>query len=357
MRQRTFATRPLAIGASLLVILGVIALLGWQTWGTLRFRAAEEALANRDFPRARVLVGQALRVWPNDSETLLLAAQAARRDGALDEAARILKTAERSHAVPDAVALERDLLRLQSGALEDADRFLEVCVAHPMAAQTPQILEAVIIGSLQRLELARAGRCLQLWEGACAREPDRVQGWIWRGELALRTGDVDTAARHYRQVVKANPANDKTRLRLAELLTKYAPREALEQLDQLRETPFKTREVLLHRARCYRSLGEHEQADQLLGEILAQSPADYEAILERGQIALELRQFDAAERWFRAAADIHPDRRDTNQALARCLQLTGKEEEAQRYRDKVTKIDALLDERVRQLQQKGRIEE
>ena len=30
MRQRTFATRPLAIGASLLVILGVIALLGWH---------------------------------------------------------------------------------------------------------------------------------------------------------------------------------------------------------------------------------------------------------------------------------------------------------------------------------------
>lgn len=73
-----------------------------------------------------------------------------------------------------------------------------------MAAQTPQYSEAVIIAVCS---VSTHGRDAASSCGKCVcREPDRVQGWIWRGELALRTGDVDTAARHYRQVVKANPA-------------------------------------------------------------------------------------------------------------------------------------------------------
>jgi tetratricopeptide (TPR) repeat protein len=345
--------RHLSIALLLLAIGGLLVHLARQAWAKSRFSAAEAALLDRDFPRARQLLDECLRVWPGDDQVLLLAAQAARRDGAPSDAERLLQAALRARAVPDAVELERLLLQLQSGDTRHLDHFLEVCQAHPAAAESRLILEAAIIGSLQRIDVALARKCLELWEKHCVRDPDRVQGWIWAGEIAIRTGDVDTAAGHFRQVVEAQPEHDKARLRLAELLSRSAPREALDHLDRLRSVSPDDRDVRLQRARCFRSLGEHEQAGELLTAVLSTAPGDYEILLELGEISLELRRLDAAEQWLRAAIEIQPNRRDPNLALARCLQLAGKQDEAQQYRDRVAEIDAMLEERLRLLREKG----
>jgi len=355
VRKRGTTARKWLIPALLLVIGGVALYLGWQAWASFRFHAAEQALARRDFAEARRLLNAHVQGRSPSGETLLLAAQAARRDGALDETPQILDAALRANAVPEAVAFERELLRLQSGQTDDAERFLEVCTAHPTAEQSPLILEALIVGSLKRLDLVLAKRCLDLWQKTRDNQPDRIQGWIWRGEVALRQGDRDTAEREYRQAVAADPRNEQARLRLAELLSRFAPREALDQLDALPQQRWDDRDVRFQRARSYRALGEYETADELLTKIIAESPDDYGAILERGHLAMELRQFEPAERWYRAALKIQPELREPNEALARCLQLLGKTDESQRYRDKVARIDALLDERMKQLKAKGRL--
>jgi tetratricopeptide (TPR) repeat protein len=354
--KHAVSPRNLLIAALLLVIAGIVAHLGRLAWGAYQYRAAEAALARRDFPRARQLIDPCLRLWPKDGQTLLLAAQTARRDGALDEATRWLDAAEQAGALAVTVAFERSLLRLQTGDSQGADHFLQVCVEHPAAEESPLILEAVIIGSLQRVDLARARTGLDLWDQQKIDGPARIQSWIWRGELAIRTGDVDTAANFFRQAVESDPGNDQARLRLAELLARFAPHEALTHLDHLRDKPPDDRDVLFQRARCHRSLGEHEQAGALLHRILRASPRDYEALLELGQIAMELRQFEAAERRFRAALAMHPERRDPNLGLAQCLQLAGKSDEAQRYREIVARIDEILNERLRLLREKGSFE-
>lgn len=357
MRKRVIASRSTTLAALALVNLVLLGYFAWMGWGIIEFRAAQNALSHREFPTARKHLSNSLRVWPRDPETLLFAAQAARQDGAMEEASQLLNTAERADAVPEAIALERDLIRLQLGDPSDVDRFITVCEEYPAASQTRLILEAVIIGSISRVDLATARRTIDLWEPGCVSEQDRIQSWIWRGELAIRTGDVDTAASRYRQVVEADPTKDMARLRLAELLSNIAPRDALAHLELLIRKQPNDSPLLFQKAICYRSLGEQEQADQLLAEVLSRNPADFRAILERGQIAMELRQFEAAERWFRKATEIHPERRDPNMSLARCLRLAGKESEAKLYFEKVAKIDADLEQRIKRLREKGTLQE
>ena len=345
------------IAALLVIVFGVLLHLGWSAWNAFGIRAAEKALSRRDFAEARQRLANQLRTYPTESRVIMLAAQAARRHGEVEEATRLLDDAQQANADLDEVELERALIRLQTGDMESASHFLDACEAHPDAAPTPLILETLIIGSLKRLELSLAERSLELWEAICESAPDRIQGWIWRGDLSIRLGDVETALQRYREVLDAVPENDSVRRRLAELTVSYAPRESLVHLDVLQATLPHDDGLFLLRAKCHRTLGEVERADELLAEILVNSGSNYDAMLERGLIAMDLRRFDAAEDWIRAAMEIHPDRRTPNLALARCLQLSGKVDEAQRYREAVDRIDAVLDEQMERLRKKGTVEE
>ncbi len=80
-------------------------------------RAAEQALAQGELAQARAHLALCLEVWPNSGEVHFLAARAARRDGAYDEALRHLDAGRRLGWSPDALALEHVLLRAQRGDL------------------------------------------------------------------------------------------------------------------------------------------------------------------------------------------------------------------------------------------------
>src|SRR5689334_23289329 len=60
--------------------------LGVFLWGRHHYRAAEEALDRRDFEAASAHLEKCLDVSPKDTDSRLLAAQAARRQGKFDEA-------------------------------------------------------------------------------------------------------------------------------------------------------------------------------------------------------------------------------------------------------------------------------
>ena len=82
---------------------------------------------------------------------------------------------------------------------------------------------------------------------------------------------------------------------------------------------------------------------------------DYETLVERGQVLLELRRFDAAESTLQAAVDLYPQRREGLQTFARCLQLMGKTEAAKRTSERVELLDRLRDDQIRQLQERGKV--
>jgi tetratricopeptide (TPR) repeat protein len=290
---------------------------------------------------------QSLRVWPGSPEILILSAQAARRGGNLDDARRFIAAAKSAGAAEEAVEFERELILLQTGEHPRPDYYLQVCERHPAAPESRLIAEALILGGLAKLDLATAHQGLELWQSQLQEAiplsaADRVQGMIWRGEVALRTGDVDTAIARLQEAVQADPEHDQARLRLAELLVRPAPREALAQLEFLSAKRFDERRVSLTQVRALRALGEHEQAVAKIDSLALQFADDQEILLERGLVALDLLAADEALPWLRKAERLSPERRDVNLALARALTLAGQHDEAARYREKVASLDADL---------------
>jgi tetratricopeptide (TPR) repeat protein len=326
---------------------------GWFAWGLFHANAAQTALAQRDFPQARQHLACCRRAWPSDSETLLLASQAARRDGDLDGASRLLTACREANGLPEAIALERKLLRLQSGDLTDADDFLRFCGNSPDRPEAALFLEALIVGCLEAMDLRRARRGVDLWLANHPGKHDQLQGLLWRGDIAIRSGDAENAQADYRRAVEIDPAHEGARLRLAEVLTRYSPREALDHLEQLRQRRPGDRGVQLNLARCRRALGDHQEARELLDQLLAEVQNDRAVLLERGLVELDLQDTPAAQRWLRRAEKLNPDRRDVNLALARCLRLAGKQAEAQRYQDRVAQIDAEMQRRIDRLFPQG----
>lgn len=331
-------------------LLGFLALLlglavylgGWEWWGQYHWRAAERALASRNFAEAREHLAACRRAWPTDLETLLLSAQVVRRAGDIPEAERLLRTGREAGIMPEAIATERKLLGIQCGNMEDA----ETCLSYSSTAKRPAdaelVLEALIVGGIRSMDLPHAQRALDLWQQQRTSHADQVQGKIWAGDIAIRKGDVGPAIAAYQEAVAEDPRQEAARQRLAEILSRYDPPAARPHLEHLLRMRPKDPALRLYLARCQRGLGEHEQARKLLDDLLAENAPSMDVLLERGQLDLDMGNAVAAEPRLRRAVALEPNRRDPNLALARCLRLAGKDDEAREFEARVTQIDAIL---------------
>ncbi len=286
---------------------------------------------------ARRLFDRSLRIRPDDGGTLLLAARAAERDHDAAAANRFLERA--AQTLPDDVALERTLFRMRQGDLGDADGMLDGIETQLDNPQSPIVLDAIIEGALQVSQASIAERGLALWDKALSEDWAQAQSLAWKGELAFRQGMPDVALQRLRTAVEAAPANDQTRLRLAEVLLQYGPAEAKTQLEYLQSKSPGQRDILIRLASCHRELGEYDKATAILDDLLQKSDRDLAAMIERGRVALDLQDLHEAERWFRRAEALSPDNREVILGLARCFQLAGKPNDAQTYRDKLAQLE------------------
>jgi tetratricopeptide (TPR) repeat protein len=305
--------------------------IGWHVWGMAEWRAAKQALAQRDFTQARAHLAACLRIWPEDGDTLLLAAQAARRAGALAEARPLLNQYQRLHGLSKAHGTEWQLLQLQSGDVSEAGDYLAYCTAYPEAPETPLVLEALIKGALLASDGADAMTAVNLWLTRAEAPADRVQGLVWRGDVWMQLGYTGNSLRDYREALSLNPEDYDARVRLAACLAGFAPEDALEHLQYLQSRRPQDRAVLLHLGRCRRSLGQFTEASRLFDELLATDPEYTPALVERGRVALDLGQPAEAERWLQQAQAARPSDPTANQLLARCLHEMGKHTQARQY--------------------------
>lgn len=299
---------------------------------------AELALQWGKVKEARGLLDRCLQHWPNDGSTLLIAARAAERDRDGSAANRFLERA--AQTVTDDVALERTLFRMRQGDLGDAEGMLDGIESQLDDPQSPIILDAIIEGALQSSQTSTAERALSFWDKTLTADWAAAQSLAWKGELAFRQGMPDVALQQLRSAVNAAPANDQTRLRLAEVLLQYGPGEAKTHLMYLEKKSPGQRDILIRLASCHRELGEYDEATAILEELLQKSDRDLPAMIERGRVALDLQNLHEAERWFRRAEALAPEHRDVILGLVRCLQLAGKQDDAQAYRDKLVQLDA-----------------
>jgi tetratricopeptide (TPR) repeat protein len=331
-----------------LLAVGVLALLaaggavaGKYLRANSHLRAARQALEGNDIPAAREHLAECLKVWPARADVRFLAARAARRAGALDEAEQHLIACENSPAVSaDDLRLENSMLDAQRGKLTGAvEGYLRGQLDHKHP-DTPLILEALAQGYVEQLRLPEALDCL---DRCLKQQPDNVPALLWRGRVRERLTKTPDAVLDFRRAVELAHAHEEARLLLADAL--YLSGlwdEALRHYEQLRPSRPDDPAVLLGLAGCWANTGRLEEAQRLLDRLIADCPPNAVALMERGRLDLENERPAEAERWLRKSLAVNPSDRRTNHLLTQCLRLQGKDKEAREQEQKAERTLADL---------------
>ena len=320
-------------------------------------RAADEAIARRDFRAAGDSLKRCLAARPDDPALRLLAARTARRAGDFDAARRELESHERLKGSEDERRRELRLLSVQQGRdAVEAERLLQSVLDSPDAPDADYAIEVVVPVKLAELERAynagmtlvegpagrereRAEAAVALWLARRAGPADRAQGLVWRGRTRLLL-DAQAAAGDFREALDLDPNNADARLRLATALADYDPKAAAEHLEILRRRDPADIQVRVMLAYFRRGLGRLDDARQLLDEVLAAQPGNAAALLERGKVALDAGRPDEAEGFLRKALAAAPDEPFVHLALSRCLHQTGKSDEAERHQRRYDELES-----------------
>jgi tetratricopeptide (TPR) repeat protein len=286
-----------------------------RAWG--HWRDAQRALERHDLAAAREHLDRALEIWPDSASTHFQAARTARRMGLYDEAKVHLIRCEQLRWHADSIKLEFELARAQRGDLAGLEEKLlaDVDQGHP---DSVLILEALCRGYMGDYLLAsKALRCLNQW---LDRDPEAVQGLLWRGQLRCAFHDYVGGLADYKGALELDPDNDDIRLRLAEAwLEALAPAEAVNHFEHVLVRQPENPAALLGLARCRRELSQTDQANQLLDTLLRLEPQNAAALRERSSLALNAGQSAQAERWLRRAVHLDPYDETTNLLLSECL--------------------------------------
>jgi tetratricopeptide (TPR) repeat protein len=367
--MRTLAIVTLMALSAIGFMLGGYFLYDW-VWGTgYQLRAAEQALAQRDFLAAETHIARCLEAQPNKPEMQFLAARIKRRsifpilpggadgpgacltagsvryDGSYDDVLHHLALYAKLGGLTELLNLEQNLLRAQSGEgtlivqtggdLMTVEQVLQTWVQddHP---DTPLILEALIKGYLQSYRLADALKCLKVW----LKRQDDIQARLWRAWILERLGDSAGGLKEYQQVLAQNPEHNKVRQRVAEILLRLSgPAEAVKQFELLRQRQVSNPALLVGLAQCRKALGAPEEAQQLLDALLAEHAEYVPGLIERGKLALDKQQEEEAEHFFRDAVRLAPHDALATYNLYLCLLRRGKKEEARDLAAKRAQIE------------------
>jgi tetratricopeptide (TPR) repeat protein len=348
----------------LLVVMAVVGYAAYEisryVWGRNSLNDAQQALRHRDFHQASAYLDAYLKNRPHDGPVRLMAAQTARRRGDFDEARKHLGLYAKGAGSQEALVLEHSLLRLQQGDIRDANTLLAVAQDKPSAPETPLILECVFESMLNELAppysidpntvkraddatMAQLGQALDGWLQGRTAPADHVQGLVWRGRLRRVDKQHHQAEADFRKALELDPDHFQARLHLAVAVFHERPEEAERHLRLLSQRFACDTRLRLCLAVVSRVLGHLQQADELLSGILTDNPHDVFALLERGQLALDLQRPDDALRDLRRAVELAPNEPETNFALSRGLRLTGKLTEAQTYHERFLTLRAVRD--------------
>jgi predicted Zn-dependent protease len=334
-------TRWALVGVAALVV----ALAAPQLWAWYHLRAARAALERYDNAAARGHLRQCLRVWPNSLPARLLAARAARRDGAYEEADEHLdRCRPPGREPPPEARLERMLVRAAAGDLEAVEEPLLARAGKDPAA-APLIWEALAEGYTRMYRILEAAACLDRW---LYFQPDDVQALVLRGKVWQQARAVQKAVPDYARAVELDPGRDDARRSLAfALLDLGRVDEAFTHLEYLLRKQPDDPELRVRLAHCHKERGEFDRARELLDGVLAGHPEHGAALRERGETELRAGQAKQAGDWLRRAAAAQPNEYPTQWLLYEWLRQHGTDAEA---RAQLERAQQLKDRRDRMVE-------
>lgn len=333
--------RSLGIAVLLLLIGGGMAIAGVWLWGSHHLRVGRAALERYHTAEAVRHLQAVLSLWPNDPDTLLLAARAARRSGAFDTADQFLDRYQEQRRDDDDLTVERICLRAQRGEPDSVFRYCQERIEDNDPASS-LLFEALAVGFWRNYQPQKAEIVLRKW---LEQEPDNTQALVVQGEvydLVMRQAD---AIKSFRAALTVDPTLDHARLRLCDVLMQLSSvEEAKPHLDYLSTRLPNSPKVQVYLARVQDRAGHQEEAERILDALLLRQPHFAPALVERGKLALRAGQFDQAENYLRQASEQDPSDYQTHDRLAFCLEQNGKLADADKVRERIKQMEKDMEE-------------
>ena len=344
-----------------LAVLGVLALAGAGVGAYLRYsrlsvaghlKAANAEAARREFKLAAGHLDTYLAARPDDLDARLFAAQLARRRSEFGAMTEHLKV-HRQKGGPEAPReFERRCREVQEGDTAEGEKLL---AEH---ADNLPAVEAVILGCLTKLrgrsgQMSRlpagpddprvqlARRAADAWMKSCKEKADRLQGLVWRGRVNAAGGEYEAALADFRGALADDPAFSEARLHLAMTLMQADPAGALDHLRGLRQARPDDADVLSALAAGYMAFGRIDDARSALNEAAAKKPDDLFLVLDLGLLELEANRPAEAEKHLRQLLARGPAVPSIYLAMSRCMTLSGKPDEAKKFRDRYEELEVL----------------
>ncbi len=328
-----------ALSAALAALL---AFAGWYGERSLRFRrdygAAKDALARYDFPEARQRLASCLELRTSDPAARLLAVQAARRDGLLDEAQEHLdRYGELLDVSTPAGNLQDLLLRVQRGQVKEFVHTLldDLEVRHP---ESEQILESLALGCQHAYRLDEAS----FWiKQLLNRFPHNPTGRLLDAQMHETMRRRDRAVEIMCGLLEDYPRNDKARFYLAGLLSASRQyEEAVHHFRDLHRRQPAEIKPLLGLVRALLPLDRFDEAVPLLHRLEEEHADNTEAVLECGRFALRQKRPEDALRLLRRAVLQAPNDHEIHLELAVCLRQLDRADESDQHLQRHKQIEA-----------------
>ena len=338
-------------GVSVLAVIGVVA---WSVWGPDPLDEIHAAIDRRDFDTANDLLSKYLAENENDNEARLLAVRTARRAGDFARASdHITSYSKRNRPNPE-FDREVAMLSAQQGSREEAERLYAEYIAQPESPEAPFAMEAYLEGTLNALAagpdnvidpeacehtaVSMLHAAADLWLRSRPARADQIQGRVWKGRIFRYSREQAKSREALREALALDPNHFQARFHLALQLQHDAPEEALMHLELLSKRRPDDRKLLFVLATTHRMLVHGAEARRILDAILKSDPQDLSALVELGQLNLDEGKLADAEPLLRRAHELAPNTWQTNIAMSRCRQLSGKPDEAAKYRRRFDEI-------------------
>ncbi|HZU36804.1 MAG TPA: tetratricopeptide repeat protein [Gemmataceae bacterium] len=290
------------------------------------WKAAQQAIQERDFTSARAHLTAYLASRPLSAEGHFLLAQTCRRDQDYAGWREHLARAEALQWPADAIKLERQLQQAQRGDVWAVEPALRAELQSDSDDEV-LILEALVQGYLENERSVDAAKWTVWWS---ERHPDDWLAWLYHGRSRQQERSPE-AINDYTRVLQVKPGYlPALLLRAAAEASTGRFEPALEDYRACLEKSPDDAYILFGIGHCEQSLGHPDAARVALDKALTLDPNNAAALLVRAKLELDNDPARALQ-WLLRAEKLAPNETDVVQNLTLAYRLLNQQDKAAAY--------------------------
>lgn len=255
---------------------------------------------------------------PNDVDALNTLALTELRLGKPEEAAAHLE--EALAQLPGGLTSSALLMRakLAKGDVKGADEVLEQCFR-----RSPQSAPLALVMGRFYLVTERRRQAEQQFRRAVRIDPQYGAAWLDLGLTLFHAGRKDEAGQVFQQAARLPDKRYKPAYAIF-LLEAGQQDAAIRELERLAKEDPTDRAARTRLVKMYLIAGRHADAERLLAGAIARNPKDADALLQRGELALDAVRYQDAQNDLNLVLRYRPESAEPHLVLARLHGAQGK---------------------------------